>query len=87
MPYGLSHCVNCSNFLPLYSGPMWGQKEYQCFTLPAWWAACPVLQHAVCSSDRNCDNSYMFVEGLKNWPVGQCVPLQCGIRSCANVVS
>lgn len=78
--YGLLHCISCSILPLLYSL----QKEYQCFTL----TVCPVSQRAVCSSDWNCgDNSYMFVEGLRVGRVGQCAPLQCGVRSCANVVS
>lgn len=32
-------------------------------------SVCPILQCAVCSSDRNCDNSYIFVEGLRVGPL------------------
>lgn len=32
----------------------------------------PFLQHAVCSTDRNCDNSCLFVKGLRVGPLVSC---------------
>jgi hypothetical protein len=38
-------------------------------TLLGGLSVCPILQPAVCSGGRNCDNSYMFVEGLRVGPL------------------